>query len=304
MSSLMSGRPGWGGGVLSGDLRVLPSWLRRPVRFFGRLMDGSIVLPRFSATIATAVLFGATGLYGSWAGGHMPAIVQAVTSRTGFALAQVHISGNRETSEIDVLDKIGLDGWTSMIGFNARNARERIAELPWVQAVSVQKVYPSTVNVRIVEKKPFAIWQHDDQLSLIQKDGAVIAPYSDPAFAHLPLIVGDGGPQKASAIIAKVAAYPRLAALVRGYIRVGDRRWDLSLSNGVTIKLPEGDEDRALADIEKMDGKDRLLSRDIVAVDMRGPDRIVVQLSPDAFKERQAALKERDKQLRKKERNT
>jgi len=299
VSALMSGKDGWSGGALSGDLRVLPSWLRRPVRFFGRLMDGTVVPPRFSATIASALLFGAAGLYGSWAGGHMPAIIQAVTARTGFALAQVHISGNRETSEIDVLDKIGLDGWTSMIGFNAHSARTRIGDLPWVQAVSVQKVYPSTVNVRIVEKKPFAIWQHDDQLSLVEKDGSVIAPYSDAAFAHLPLIVGPGGPEKAGAIIAKVAAYPRLAALVRGYIRVGDRRWDLSLSNGITIKLPDGGEDQALADIEKMDKADRLLSRDIVAVDMRMDDRIVVQLSPEAFKERQAALKERDKQLRK-----
>jgi cell division protein FtsQ len=295
----MPGRDGWSGGVLSGDPRVLPSWLRRPVRFFGRLMDGSVALPRFSATIASALLFGATGLYGSWAGGHMPAIVQAVTSRTGFALAQVHISGNRETSEIDVLDKIGLDGWTSMIGFNAHSARERIAGLPWVQAVSVQKVYPSTVNVRIVEKKPFAIWQHDGQLSLIEKDGSVIAPYSGPAFAKLPLVIGAGGPEKAGAIVAKVDAYPRLAALVRGYIRVGDRRLDLSLSNGITVKLPDGGEDQALADIEKMDKTHRLLSRDIVAVDMRMDDRIVVQLSPEAFKERQAALKARDKQLRK-----
>ena len=299
MSALMPGRGSWSGGVLSGDLRVLPSWLRRPVRFFGRLMDGSIVLPRFSATIASALLFGATGLYGSWAGGHMPAIVQAVTSRTGFALAQVHINGNRETSEIDVLDKIGLDGWTSMIGFNARTARERIASLPWVQTVSVRKIYPSTVNVRIVEKKPFAIWQHDGQLSLIERDGAVIAPYSNPAFAKLPLVVGPGGREKASAIVAKVAAYPRLAALVTGYIRVGTRRWDLSLSNGITIKLPDEGEDQALADVEKMDKAHSLLSRDIVAVDMRLTDRIAVQLSPDAFKERQAALKERDKQQRK-----
>jgi cell division protein FtsQ len=298
----MSGRGGWSGGVLSGDLRVLPSWLRRPVRFFGRLMDGSIVLPRFSATIASALLFGVTGLYGSWAGGHMPAIVQAVTARTGFALAQVHISGNRQTSEIDVLDKIGLNGWTSMIGFNALSARERIASLPWVQSVSVRKVYPATVNVQIVEKKPFAIWQHDDHLSLIEKDGAVIAPYSNPAFAHLPLVLGAGGPEKASAIIAKVAAYPRLAALVRGYVRIGDRRWDLSLSNGITVKLPEDGEDQALADIEKMDKADGLLSRDIVAVDMRLTDRIAIQLSPEAFKERQAALKARDKQ--RKGRNT
>jgi cell division protein FtsQ len=304
VSSLMSGGPGLLGGIAAGDLRVLPSWLRRPVRLMRRLTDGSFTPPRFSATIASAVLFGLTGLYGSWAGGHMPAIVQAVTSHAGFALNKVHITGNRETSEIDVLDQIGLDGWTSMIGFNAHAARKRIATLPWVESVSVQKVYPATVNVRIVEKKPFAIWQHDDQLSLIQQDGAVIAPLSDPAFAHLPLIVGDGGPQRASAIVATLQNYPSLVKRVKGYIRVGDRRWDLMLDNGMTIKLPEQGQDKALADIVRMDSKDQLLSRDIVAVDMRMDDRIVVELSHDAFEARQAMLKARDKQLRKAEKNT
>ena len=41
----------------------------------------------------------------------------------------------------------------------------------------MRKIYPATLEVKIVERKPFAIWQHDDQLSLIERSGEVIAPF-------------------------------------------------------------------------------------------------------------------------------
>src|SRR5690606_21123336 len=99
-----------------------------------RLLSQDARAPRFGASIATAILFSATALYGSYLGGQLPAFVQSVTARTGFAMNQVQVVGNRETSEIDVIQSVGLDGWTSLIGFDASAARDRVAELPWVQS--------------------------------------------------------------------------------------------------------------------------------------------------------------------------
>ncbi len=277
--------------------------LRKPARILDRLFDGYIVLPRFSATIATACLFAATGAYGAYVGGQWPEIVQAVTARSGFAIDNVRVVGNRQTSEIDVLGKLGLDGWTSQIGFSAEAARRSILTLPWVEAASVRKVYPGTVEIAIQEKKPFAIWQRGDDLTLIEKDGSVIAPFSGGKFAALPLVVGAGAASRAPSIVARVNRFPDLSGRVKGYIRVGDRRWDLKFDNGVTVKLPESNEDAAIADLAKMDREHGLLSRDILAVDLRFDDRVVVQLTQDATTAREAALKEQAKQDKKSGRN-
>jgi cell division protein FtsQ len=238
-------------------------------------------------------LFASAGLYGAVLGGHMPSVVQAVTARTGFAVSAVRITGNRETSEIDVLGAIGLDGFTSLIGFDAEAARDRIAALPWAQAVTVRKIYPSAIEVLIEERDAFAVWQHGSELTLIEKSGKPIAPLSGSRHASLPLVVGMGAPERAEAFIAKIAALDGLSRRVVGYIRVADRRWDLRLENGITVRLPEHGEDAALAELVRMDRESGLLSTDIVAIDMRLPDRIAVQLSPDASVAREAALKER-----------
>ncbi|RWD59814.1 MAG: cell division protein FtsQ/DivIB [Mesorhizobium sp.] len=289
---------------LSFDHFVLPRQLRRPVRLLARLYGGEYEPPRFSAAILSAALLASSGAYGAYLGGYADSIVQGVTARTGFAVDQIKVVGNRQTSEIDILDRLGLDGWTSLIGFDAEAARERIATLPWVEVAAVRKIYPHTLEVRVEERQPFALWQQGSWLSVIERSGEVIAPFSGGKEALLPLIIGTGAPAKAPAFLEKIKRYPELAARVKGYIRVGERRWDLKLENGITVKLPEDDEDRAIAGLVKLDRDNGLLTRDIAAVDMRLTDRLVVELSPEAATQREAALSAKPKSLSKRKPET
>ncbi|MER9762314.1 cell division protein FtsQ/DivIB [Mesorhizobium sp. M0138] len=285
---------------LSFDHFVLPRVLRRPVRVLARLGGGDFVAPRFSAAILSASLIASSSLYGAILGGHADDIVQSITARTGFAVDQIKVVGNRQTSEIDILDRLELDGWTSLIGFDAEAARERIDTLPWVEVAAVRKVYPHTLEVRVEEREPFALWQQGAELSVVERSGAVIAPFSGGKQALLPLIIGTGAPAKAPDFVAKINKFPEFAARVKGYIRIGERRWDLKLENGITIKLPEDGEDQAIADLVRMDHDNGLLTRDIAAVDMRISDRLVVQLTPEAATQRQAALNEKPQNLKRK----
>lgn len=278
---------------------VLPRWLRKPVRMVSRLRIDEINPPPFAATLATAILFSATGLYGGLQGGHLDEVVQATTSRVGFAINDVQISGNGETSEIDVLQQIGLDGWTSMVGFSASAARERITQLPWVESAAVRKVYPGTVEVAIAERVPYALWQRGQVVSVVEKDGSIIAPYSRAHHAVLPLVIGEGANEIAPEIIGLVEQVPQLQGRVKAFIRVADRRWDLRLDNNVTIRLPEHGYDLAIRDVAALDAQYQLFSRAVTAVDLRIPDRITVAMTPEAAEERSEAFDAQLKALKK-----
>ncbi|MGE0284224.1 MAG: cell division protein FtsQ/DivIB [Rhizobiaceae bacterium] len=286
----------WSAGrLLPGDGFVLPRWLRRPVRFLSRLGSGDMQPPRFAnAVLNTLVLSGAV-VYGTVAGGHMPTVVQNITARTGFAVDQIKVVGNRETSEIDVLERLELDGWTSLIGMNADAARDRIAALPWVGAVSVRKTYPNAIEVKLDERQPFAIWQRNAELTVIEPSGKIIAPYRPGRLAGLPVVVGEGAETAAAAFVAKVEQFPDVAKRATVYLRVAERRWDIEFDSGVVVKLPEFGAEQALADLEAMDRESGLLSKDISVVDMRLSDRVVVRLTPEAVERREAALKEKPK---------
>lgn len=279
-------------GSRSSAVVVLPRWLRRPARFLERVFVGDVDAPPFAATVATGVLFALTGAYGALQGGYLDEGIRAVTARVGFAIENIEVSGNRETSEIDVLQQIGLDGWTSMVGFDVQAARERIVELPWVEAATVRKVYPATIEVSVVERKPFAVWQQANRLFVIEEDGDVIAPFSGNRYASLPLVIGAGADEAGPEFVAHVSRIRGLADRVRAYVRVADRRWNIVLDNGVTIKLPEHGVKVALAEASRLDAEYALFARDIAAVDLRLPDRLVVALTEGAAEQREAVFKE------------
>ncbi|QPC88765.1 FtsQ-type POTRA domain-containing protein [Mesorhizobium sp. NBSH29] len=274
---------------------VLPRWLRKPARALSRAYEGDYAVPPFAATGLSALCIGAFSIYGAFLGGHMPQVIQAVAARTGFAVDQVRIVGHRQTSEIDVLQELGLDGWTSLIGFDAEHARQRVATLPWVQTAAIRKVYPDEIEISIDERRPFAVWQHGSELVVIEENGNVIAPFASSRDAELPLVIGLGASEDAAGFVKLMQGYPALASRSRGYIRVGERRWDVRLDNGVTIKLPERGEREAIEQILAMDEQDAVLSSDIVAIDMRFDDRLVVQLTPEALERRNASLDSKGK---------
>jgi cell division protein FtsQ len=265
-----------------GDALVLPRFLRRPARWWSRAVAGDLQPPKFAMTSLSAAYLGGALALGVHAGGHVPAVMEFVAARSGLAIENVRVTGNRQISEIDVLGVLALDGSTSMLRYSAAEARDRVAALPWVERVAVRKSYPSTLEIELVERQPFAIWQSGSRLSLIDRDGHVIVPFPGREFVHLPLVIGLGAPEHAAAILGMAAAHPAIASRVKAYVRIGERRWDLRLDNGINIRLPDGDVAAALAELAELDRRERILSRDIAAIDLRLPDRLVVRLGDDA----------------------
>jgi cell division protein FtsQ len=181
---------------------------------------------------------------------------------------------------------------------DAAVVRDKLKANPWIADATVLKLYPGRLQIDIVERTAFALWQRDGRISVIADDGAVLEPYLSHSFISLPLVVGLGAETRARDFLALLARYPQVRALTKAAVFVGERRWNLRLKDGLDIRLPENDVGNALAALSKLDKEEQLFSRDIVAIDMRLPDRLTVQLSEDAAKAREDLFK--DKKTKKK----
>jgi cell division protein FtsQ len=76
---------------------------------------------------------------------------------------------------------------------------------------------------------------------------------------------------------------------------VADRRWNLRLKNGIDVRLPETNVEQALDRLVALDREKKILSRDVLAIDLRLPDRVTVRLSDAAAAAREEALKDKRK---------
>jgi cell division protein FtsQ len=252
---------------------------------------------RFVATMngkAWALGFlAATIAYGMVLGGQANLFLNETTGALGFRVAQIEIRGLAESDSTEIIDRIDVAANPSLLLLDADRARDRIAEIPWVSDVSVKKLYPSTIVVSLTERRPFALWQGDGKIKVIDKTGAVMAEYVDVSHAGLPLVVGVGADKRAAEAVALMQSVPQLRSKLRAAVLVAERRWNLVTVDGVEIRLPESDPASALAQVAALQDQKKLLDRDIEAVDMRAPDRMYLKLTDAAAAARRDFLKSR-----------
>jgi cell division protein FtsQ len=313
-----------GGGRLAGSLKQpggnsvrsrLAGLLRRkpaPPRV-GSERDNRLIarlekrLPRNFGTVATLLILSGSLAVGVVRGGHVEFMVEAfrdardaVANTAGFRIVHVGISGRKNLSQDEVLAIGGVTGRRSLLFLDPAAVRDKLKAAPWVADATVLKFYPDSLQIDIVERDAFALWQHDGSVSVISEKGVVLQPYTPGPFKSLPLIVGKGAETRAKEFMDLLAAHPHIRSQLKALIFVGERRWNLRLADGIDVRLPEKGVDAALATLTKLDKDEKLFSRDITAIDLRLPDRLTVRLSEDAAKARADMLKDKEKARKKK----
>ena len=60
-------------------------------------------------------------------------------------------------------------------------------------------------------------------------------------------------------------------------MRIGARRWNLYLKNNIQILLPENNTSAAWGHLAQLNKKYKLLTQDLVSIDLRLSDRVIIQ---------------------------
>jgi cell division protein FtsQ len=279
-------------------------WSGNYRRMIGRWRLGFVRFPppRGVGVAASIILISATLGYGAFLGGHVAEVVgaakdarDAAANAVGFRIAAVSLSGSKEVSREEILTTAGVTGRASLLFLDADAARLRLLANPWIADAAVLKLYPDRLQITVTERLAFALWQKDGRISVIADDGTVLQPFAHDRYRDLPLVVGGGAERQAKDFLGVLARYPDIRSQLRASVLVAERRWNLRLANGVDVRLPESGIEQALDRLVALDRDKKLLSRDILAVDLRLPDRVTVRLSDAAAQAREEALKDKKK---------
>src|SRR5215212_4188890 len=282
----------WLAGLRASGEHAGPSWLRRAAqRCFRTILKTNV--PRGAGITATSAVVLAALAYGVVKGDHVSTVIDALkdardqaAKAAGFRIVSLALSGEQHISREEVLAAAGVTGRRSLLFLDVEETRERLRTNPWIADATVLKLYPGELQIHIKEREAFALWQKDGRVFVIAADGTVLEPYVSPRLLRLPLIVGRGADTRANAFLALLDRYPAIREQVRASILVGQRRWNLRLKNGLDVRLPEDNVAAALERLIALDREAKLLSRDIVAIDLRLPDRVTARLSEAAAKVR------------------
>lgn len=257
-------------------------------------------LPRLTGTALALGFFAATGAYGLVANGQYEVLKaqygeprDLLAKAFGFGLDKVTIDGIARLPEARILEIAGISPLNSLAFLGVAEIRDRLLAEPFIKSAEVRKLYPRDLAITIAERQPYALWQLNGELFVIAADGTPIDKLRDPTLVDLPLVVGERANLQAGSYVALLEAAGPLRAKIRAGMLVSGRRWTLKMQNGLDVRLPEEGTAGAIARLVRFDREAGLLDKDVLAIDLRQPDRIVVRLTEEAAAARAEAGKKK-----------
>jgi cell division protein FtsQ len=203
--------------------------------------------------------------------------IDTVMADAGFGISEIHITGNRRTPYKQVLQVLAMQPGQSIFSADLWAAQGKLSSLEWIASADIHRRYPDAIFVTLVEKRPFALWQapmdvHGEApIWIVERNGKRITTHEVEKFRRLPKLVGAGAPEAAADLVEAVQAHRAVSARIAAYARVGQRRWNLILDDGVTVQLPETGWQKQLDSLEHLIIDNGILERDVTQIDLRSP---------------------------------
>ncbi|GHF23168.1 hypothetical protein GCM10017044_16990 [Kordiimonas sediminis] len=202
----------------------------------------------------------------------------------GFVLTDLKIDGANHTSRSEILAALDIDDGVPLLSIDLIRIKEQLEKLNWIKSVELKRNLPSGLHITITERVPYALWQNNGKVQLIDPDGVAITSRGLGDFTDLMILVGPNAHLHATSLQALLDTQPDLSQRVKSAVRVGERRWDVVFENGVRVKLPEDKNgyraDDAWSLFASLEQEHSLLSREVSIIDMRVKDRVYLRLPP------------------------
>ena len=205
-----------------------------------------------------------------------------VLKQSGCTLDKVFIRGLKHTDKQDVIRTLQLKSGMLLTKIDVNLLQSKIEAMPWIESAVVQRYFPDTIKIDVVEHAPIALWQEKGHYYVITAKGIVLGKGAGIyGLEDLPVIVGEEAPSKTPELLSLLMQNKELFARLKGATFVGKRRWDIfldSLDKGLVIKLPENGVEAALQRLKKLQENYAILKRKLTLIDLRLPLKLIVRL--------------------------
>ena len=253
-------------------------WLKKSVRRIVR-----VYLPICVATWVLVTVFNndvvRTAAAETWTG-----VRNTVAARPELKVETLSMPDASENLQAQIFAVADINLPASSLDIDVMQIKQAIEGLDAVKSAEVMILPGGTLEIRTAERVPTMVWRDGETLRLIDDEGKRVAEIARRlARPDLPLVIGEGADRAIPEIHAMTEVLGPVTERVRGFVRVGERRWDVVLDRGQTIMLPEIGGVTALRRVMAFQSTQALLDRDVEIIDMRNGDRPVLRLTDNAI---------------------
>lgn len=205
------------------------------------------------------------------------------------ACKNISINGIKYSNYTDIQNHINK--YCSNRHKNIKDLKSSIENDIWIKDAKILIKLPSGIVINIVEYNPFALITNDGiNYKLIDEFGNFINVSQDEiiTFGYLLKIVGfDVKNYEINNLFNMLSIHYKIAKNVNSVVRIGDRRWDIILSDNIIAKMPEENNSISVSDawdiLDNIINVPEILSN-LKEIDIRNQDKIYLKYNDMTFK--------------------
>ena len=209
-------------------------------------------------------------------------IVDQFLVKNGFRIKNIEIIGTHNLPNDYIKNIINKHNEVSIFSIDLPLVYKKIIQNSWVKEGYIERVLPDTIKIRILEKKPVAIWQNVNGNKLVTLNGEVISNENVNAFKNkFPIIKGYKAKENIHSILKVLDTNKKLAKNIWSLSFINQRRWDLHFNQGLTVRLPSKDILIAWKKIINLQENFNILNLRLTEIDLRNPEQILGKINFD-----------------------
>ena len=209
-----------------------------------------------------------------------------IEERPEFMVHLMQVDGASEDVASAIHEIISIKFPVSSFDIELSNIQKTIADMNPVRSANVHLQPGGVLQVMVDERQVAALWRTHDGLFRLDKEGVYIGIALDRNdYPKLPILAGDGADGAVVEAQELMATAAPLSSRLKGFVRMGARRWDVVLDRDQRIMLPKDDPVRALERVIALNQVQDVLERDLARVDMRLAHRPTIRMNENAMQE-------------------
>jgi cell division protein FtsQ len=169
-----------------------------------------------------------------------------------FIIKTVNVSGSKNTDLEKIKKQFNLLVNTSILSVDHKKMNEVVLQNEWIHFVNINKKFPSTINVVVVEHEPLVFWKKGNNNLIITKEFTLIEKFNLNNFSNQTQARGNFDIEDLKKLYKALNSNNFDLSNITSFEFINSERWDLFLKGNKKIMLGRHDYSQQIINLNKV----------------------------------------------------
>jgi len=169
-----------------------------------------------------------------------------------FIIKTVNVSDSKNADLEKLKKQFNFLVNTSILSIDHKKMNEVVLQNEWIHFLNINKKFPSTVNVMVVEHEPFVFWKKGNNNLIITKEFTLIEKFNSNNFSNQTQAKGNFDIEDLKRLYKALNNNNFDLANITSFEFTNSERWDLFLKGNKKIMLGRYDYNQQINNLNKV----------------------------------------------------